>query len=220
MNVATDAIMARTGCVILLCWTGSGCVRGSSTSTTGPLGRPLVEVTLMQREDDRVTGPYYRAVSYAAEYRWEPFQGARTLVHTETGLTDAGRFVLRYPPGCTTLTGLTLDVMPSFEHCRASSVAAPYPLSCTESHAVTVAIGCDGPTRRAKLQALAWLDCHEREIEVTQLSALRFHVEGCGESFDLLCNIPSLQAEWSCEPYVCHGHNRLHDTLDAPADHL
>lgn len=199
--------MSWTRRLTLLCATCNACLGLPSSTQTGPPPRPNIQVDLVEREDDELIGPYRSPVSYAAEYHCEPVEGLRAIVHTESGETDSGRFVLDYPPACATVTQLVLDVMPSFDHCRAASLASTRTLACSESIGLTVTIRCDSPARRAVLHALAWLDCHEHDISVTQLGALSFHLEGCDQSLDLLCNTSQPQREWVCEPRVCDGHD-------------
>ncbi|HTU63273.1 MAG TPA: hypothetical protein VMF89_32655, partial [Polyangiales bacterium] len=61
--------------------------------------QPGIEVNVIERDGERVVGPYRHAVSFAAESRCDSGEGP-SLVHTQSGQTARGRFVLHCPTGC------------------------------------------------------------------------------------------------------------------------
>jgi 3',5'-cyclic AMP phosphodiesterase CpdA len=147
-----------------------------------------IDVRVFQRDDEGDYRPYLRGVRYAALFACRTRSGNESLRERMPGDASAGFFSIAFPSACVDSADLTLDVLPGFEHCQAGHTHVDALTLRAGRATVDVTVQCESPARRAQLEALSLLACHERATSVQRSGGRGYRVSGCGRSIELWCN--------------------------------
>jgi hypothetical protein len=148
-----------------------------ASSAPGP---SALAIEVHRRDEDGTERVYGREIAYEGELRCDQGdpsqQDSRLPLH---GDAVDGHFEIRLPVSCGEHAQLSLDLMPSYEYCRALHTNID---DLAGRSALIAFVDCDSPQHIARLRALSLLQCSEHATRAEPHGPNEFRVSGCGRS--------------------------------------